>query len=1100
MSQFKRALFAVSQFGKAYAFSGTYHTRIVDAGEPFTGKVDLKIKAVLPTMTYHMKTDSWSLVDGFQTNNSDNSARAQKTGSQAVFFACTDKVSLRFKKASDGGSVSILVKNDITGSVTNHSIDTKVLDRLDLTMPYANHFITITTTNDSPVTVLSAQARVASLKATIRSSATYTETDPTQLEQKHEVVFPNGLEADPEGYIIAQTKNELVNQRMVSSELFLATSDSEPTSSPVVDSIIFSSGSITDYTDSGFWYCALNMNSVAEHSNKTFRRIKKITFESTQQAPHTESTNWWDDYLALRSTSKTVTASDKSVPSDSNTRSSAFWKPVTATYRTYKGLPVPRVSLGQAGNGDFTETKNLGSLLYGPFSEKSMNHAYSVVTNWTQLEQSASFPSVYNQTAITMQVWNTANISDYYPVYEIALSGNNNPHQIIMRLSELHPEIYLRFVFSNTTNTQTPVLDFSRISAKLHFMRRLSYKGKLSGLDNHEPQKLLSKQPVGTKFQQKVLRTTFGFPSLVTQPAYRLEYTPKYPNQMNLYFGTTTGEQLQNEQLTQSTELSVFSRTVPEEPKLSTQEIASNKLYWHYQYDGGSVFYPSTATREVGTNFTPNLVQNKKYQFHLSSGWADEVFTLPTRMTWEQVRDVLGRNMDSLKGKNPNVLIYNGFIPEGTRISLPNDTKNPLVSIRFSNGTRLTNQSLWNGNSKNDNVLASVEGESFQAVDWTSEEHFFVGILNPNNSDKSYVRTQNLLEGTSESRRIQNTDMVAKSYKTLSEQFEVPLEDLLLANNKLQYFANLEHEEAFVKPGESYVLPGKTSLPEIPPEVWYEGTNPYRVEVLPNTVRRTDDYLLLSDKTIVPGSDDEPAISFTTKESLEKTQVLTRGSFANGKDSLSYANVLRIVRIVRDRDGTTYTPYSKNGSSEMGDFKHTPGTGIIDWSPSFSGSREPQAGETYTVTFTQGIVDSLKIIYSSPYKEKASFDKLWRSKETKLINATIGPDQELLLPLPSTESYSDAVNGLKNVSHVVEDDDLWVQSSVVKTDSGEKLLLTMGGKDPKRNWHPTIETGFYYLNNDEYYLYSEPIVHTFAEEDIPLLNGIQYEEKGLKLQ
>src|SRR5699024_4992375 len=160
---------------------------------------------------------------------------------------------------------------------------------------------------------------------------------------------------------------------------------------------------------------------------------------------------------------------------------------------------------------------------------------------------------------------------------------------------------------------------------------------------------------------------------------------------------------------------------------------------------------------------------------------------------------------------------------------------------------------------------------------------------------------------------------------------------------------------------------------------------------------------------------------------------------------------------------------------------------------------EPAAGETYTVTFTQGIVSSMKVIYSSPYKEKAAFDKLWRSKETKVIHAVVGPNEELLLPLPPIDAFSDATNGLRNVSHVVEDDDLWVQSSVVRTEEGERLLLTMNGKDPKRNWHPTIETGFYYLNNDEYYLYSEPITHQFGEEDIPLLEGIHYEEKGLKL-
>ncbi len=34
---------------------------------------------------------------------------------------------------------------------------------------------------------------------------------------------------------------------------------------------------------------------------------------------------------------------------------------------------------------------------------------------------------------------------------------------------------------------------------------------------------------------------------------------------------------------------------------------------------------------------------------------------------------------------------------------------------------------------------------------------------------------------------------------------------------------------------------------------------------------------------------------------------------------------------------------------------------------------------------------------------------------------------------------------------------------------------TLNGKDPSKNWHPEIQKGYYYLKEQEHYLYSRAI-------------------------
>ena len=124
---------------------------------------------------------------------------------------------------------------------------------------------------------------------------------------------------------------------------------------------------------------------------------------------------------------------------------------------------------------------------------------------------------------------------------------------------------------------------------------------------------------------------------------------------------------------------------------------------------------------------------------------------------------------------------------------------------------------------------------------------------------------------------------------------------------------------------------------------------------------------------------------------------------------------------------------------------------------------------------------------------------MWRSPETRRLSGTVRPGQDTWIELPNKTDFAGYSANLERVRYIVEDNDLWVQTAIREQEGTEKLFASLNGDDPKRNWYPTIQTGFYYLNDQEYYLYSEPVSTVYAGETVPVLEGVTYSENGLSL-
>lgn len=1093
MAQFKRNLFNTSYFGKSYAFIGTYHSRVSHIEESFSGHVDVAIKVALPSLTYYPKDgDIYTINSSWRLNSQD---QLESVGVEALpVFLCADKIDLHFAESSVG-LLELSIKDDFDNVIYTDTIDTAKNKVFNIRQKYGNKWLYLKPTLNNKTILTHITARVSNITADILSSSLYQSQDPNDLDQSMSIKFPDSLEPDANGWLYGQTSEPLGNTAAVGIKLTMMSSDTKQSGSPVVDVIKLSSGDINSYTDKGTWQVAINMNNVAADIDKTFGRTKRLEYEYTSKESIEEDVNWMERYLPIRSASKKLpNKNDSTIPTDLEVKGSFYWSPETATYRQYKNQVARRISLGHKNNNGFSEDKEYAQVLFGPYSKEVMPYINTTLLNWNQLESAFSFPTDTTGSYVKIQVWDNPDMINYLPVFERTLTQDTMTPIIPIELTELHEEIYIGFVFYSTQNTQTPVVDTTTLFYHLHYDKLINYTDEVSGLDNMYGERNLALAGDGTKLLRRVNTRDFALPEKSINKNYDILIKPKYPNQQYIYYGDNDGIPFDNQtSIGQVDSFNIYSRVIPEMPRASTLTVPPNKLYWHFQYDGGTVSYPHTVEKEVSTDFTPSLIQNKKYKFAVINGWPQESISLPFNMTWSEVADLGGSTIEVLQELNPNIILYNNKIQAGTVINLENKTANQVVTILYkSNNLLYTKKSIWNGDVTNDYIVAKVTGDIEEELPWRSEERLFAGILNPNNEQLSYVRTQQLgLNNDASTRLIRNTSMAPKSYKQISEEQKVSVADLLLANNLLEYYD--EADELYIQPGETVVIPPYPSLPEVPNNIFYEGDNPYKVEIVPGSLTKTFDGIVLSDKYIKSGSDDEEAIQYTKVESEEKEHVLTRGNFRHGRDTLPYSNIHRIVSIRNNVTGVTYTPY--NSQTDKGDYYLD--NGMISWAPDAVDSKEPEAGQKYTVRFTNFIIDSLKLIYTTDYFEKISYNKLWRSKEIKEIKAIVTPDKDIYVDLPEFTEFSDYQNYIEQADYVVEDNDLWVKSSLEETEEGPKVKLSFEGKDPKRNWFPTINKGFYYLNDQEYYMYSEPIQKTFRDEALPVIEEAYYHDKGL---
>lgn len=1097
MAQFGKHLFGSSYFGKTNTFDGEYKTAVIDAGEPFTGSVHVALVANLPTLTYEATNPEWVFTDSLQWTVSGTTANTNILGASAKLLACGSSFAISCLSGAGRGALSVSLLNLETNVVQAQTLNTAVTGTLSFAVPYGNYLLTVTTTNALPVKLYGVTVAVTAIGADIRTATSRIPVDANGETYNWGAFVPVALTYNSYTQKYEGDSASVTDQTFIEARLHLTTSDSLAT--PAIDAIVLSSDDISKYAADGYWYAALNLNNIASDAGVVFAKTKRLEWKETQTEAGT---------LELRSTS-IPGDSLETIPSPTEVLSATYWQPETAVYLVDRsdallpyGKPYGRASLGEAGN-DFAVSRTHSYLLAGPINASQAGFSNTKAVDWSAWENQISYPTNKNDTGIIYELYPTkeAALAGMTPLATITRPEDAKDKLIAIDSENFSETVYLRIDLRRGTGRQSPVVDYVDLKARLHYESPSAagvYKDTLCGLDNSAL--ATTEADLGKRLLRTIPHALFDWPSLSQSLPenglslqrslcrLKLAYNPRYAG-VHIGLGETLEEAVAY-QATSAPEWSLRSKVTVTHPSASANEVPANGLYWHYNYDGGTVNYPSETERDLATDFTPNLLPGKTYRFRLSNGWKQETFQLPFALTWDELAEMVDETVAELQAVNPNVKLYQGKLSMGFVVNLPNHSENELISLYFkSNEGVLTESSLWNGTGiLNDSIVAYIpDSGTYKSVDWVSEEVIYNGILNQNNTNAAYVRIQL----ASYQARAESTYIVGDTELSANEI-------ALLKNVSVADLVQLNAEKTTFLPGESVLIPGSFTLPVVDARVIYEGEHPYVAEIIPHSVYRTKDRVHLPEDILLFHSDDEPGLTVTMATSPPMAVSLTRGGIANGMEAIPYSNVSAVTSIRNDVTGIFYMPYQNNGGVESGDYILDGNT--IDWSPSQVSASEPTAGQSYTVTFTANLIDTIKIIYTSDYKERTAYDKLWRSETIVEISDTVGvaADKQIALPEKTAFAGYNAL-ALTNVQYVVEDNDLWVQTTIKETEGETYLLASLNGEDPKRNWYPTVQTGFYYLNDQEYYLYSEPLTHLYGEEAVPVIADVTYNEKGLSL-
>lgn len=1064
MAQFNKSFFGSSLFGYTNAFSGTYTTDALDAEEPFTGLVRAELNVTLPTKTYLVSDPGMAkLPVGAWTGGTSSTV-----GATIDFTLSTERVTLAFAAGSTG-SVKVELLNPGTETGTSQTIDTSTTKTAQLNLPYNSYILRLTVMSGT-IVFTQMEAQVTSLTLQMRSG---NRSGDVMNWTPYETVSLTNTAGVLEG-----TSTSVSNKRFVQFAFTLATSDD--TVSPLVNKMTASSGDTKKRTPNGKWQVAIDLTKAAQDKGVTFRKAKRVLWKEKEP----EGTN-----LTVRTTSRATFPTDQQLIDDAN------WGALTAPYRLVNNTGS---SFGQPVNRIYLKTGIQKAALTGKIlrpSNYGLNEATVKRAQWLRWDDQSDYPVPKNKGALAQ-----AGLQITYEWYrnqagpqegETAIWRVRHPESTLGREMSIPEEYaagnyYPRILLERAAGEGTPIVDGLTFDATMNFdslAAQAMVSTEVSANDNG----------TGVTKLQTVNSTTIPWPiadgtafngqSLVDNPRkVKIQYTTAYPTQVKAYFKSketsTSDRTVLDIKAGESILDDVYVVVTALEPTATTAGVAANRLYFHYLMDGGTVQYRLETKRPLGSDFSPDLLRNKKYRFSLTNGWPTQRDKVPYAMTWTELAEFLSVNEAKLIAANPNTKLYGGKVPAGKEILLPNETANPLIQLKFNAGRTWTDESSWNG-STNDVVTAYIPSMGdYGYSEWRSEEKVYTGYLNVNDVKKFYDRVQ----GNLKTPLAETTYLVrsGETYESIAKRRGINAIDLMRANDNKE-----------LKEGLTIRLISTLELPILLPQVLTDSENPYQIEIIEGSIEKRGGGKLTIEQLKAAAS-----LSYTTRLSDPVTIRVNRGSVANGKDFLKHSGVKQVLSVKNVTTGTVYAPVVK-GTPTTGDFMLT--GNFIDWSAAHSGSREPSAGQLYDVTYQYEIVDSLRYTVDSDYYEQAGYDILWRSPEVKVIEGTCSPDYDFKTILPAASTFLDFRGNVQDVTYVIEDNDLWVKTYTQKEDDGMYLVGTMDREDPKRNWYPEMQTGFYYEEDQEYYLYSETVRLRFEEDQLSIMKNVTFEEEGVKL-
>lgn len=1069
MAQYKKNLYSSSLYGRIKAFYGEYITESFDAQEPFTSHITARIYAFLPVTSYSASSEYFTAVEPAAWTL-DNGRKITRQINKPLNFNITGdqiKVIVELQNEAQQTIEAKLFKEEKIGEEYQWIFkETKTFNTLSLwdyghtgeiafsSFGFADYKVEIRAkTATANAIVVGAEVRTSNFELEVSSSKDNLAWTNWEKVPLNKISVGNDL--------YESTGASAINYaavRYIRGKLILLSSDD--TSTPLIDRVELRSEDSALYETGGNYDVRLDMVEVAKNIGATFKSTKKIRW--TERLPEKTS-------MDIRT---------------SSSRDSLFWGPVSAPYRKNtkrlrlkRGVNSHLVTLGQFDEASkFSFKKN---------ATETVN--FTKVDSYIDWDTQAYYPKDAANTAIRYIFSKTPK----------DVEDAKNRLQVINDLSKektrkiaFSPQPYFLTVqLVRDPAKGTPVVDWIDVNQNLSYSEPHNATEKSVSMVDGEGK--------GIKQIQLINEHIFNLPKTTGHTAYNiqkiqsaeqsylLEDKTARPSDVMLYL-ESEGASATRTNLTTSASEKVMAKVT--QRKLESGAETGVKV--HYSYGSGQARYLRPYERELSSDFTPFLEEDKKYKYFIQNGWPNTVHKTTNNQLLSELSEMYEVSTSEITSANPGILYgSDNKLMNGQMILIPDSKQNERVSLLFKNGTGYTLKSSHNAlldkknglpvtdlSSEKIRVEVSTEPESGY-VEWTSEEKIYTGVINADDVRNEFYIPQ----FSSASHADYERDYVVRegdTWQSVADDHEVHLSVLKVLNETAEFAV-----------GKTIRIPANVILPELAPEVEFWDNEVFKINIVPDSVHKKNGVRV--DESFIPvkqTASGEKALTFSYTESLPFTIDMVRGKDKNGMDPIPVYGAARIISVKKKVGSTTYQPWNET----LGAGSFVLNSNYIDWWPAKDGDLEPLAGEVYTVTLTRNEVQSVIVRLDTDYFEEMGTDIVWRSPEVKVFDGICTPNNDFVMQLPALSEFEGYDQTIDNVDYVIEDNDLWVDTRVESAEGKNWLVGSLSGKDPSKNWHPTINTGFYYLKEKEYYLYSEAKKTVLTEKEMPAAENIEY--------
>lgn len=1056
MAQYGKNFYGSSYYGRTNAYSGWYTTREIFTDETLQDVVNINIRATLPSASYGPSSPEVTRVGTWTENTTFGNLSSDMSNSELVLTATCDEIVLQYEQRTLAATVTIEVTTSLPGetptvqtftlNTQGASVDPNKIYRISgLAFGKQKVRIILPSNNTTGKAFYFKSFSVRTANLTIESRARLDNAAWDESFYKKVTMTTTPISGTTFEYMVTGSTVSYAGKNKIQLRIFLASSDDGTT--PEVQYIETTSGNTKNRTADGNWTAIFDMKQIAIQAGTSFSKVEEVVW--TENVPDSTS-------LTIRSQSSSDNLN--------------IWDDVTVPYK----LNTNRIRLKEGYN-----TGWIDSPILAPASKKP----FVTSKEWDSWDDQSFLPPDSAGISIKYDFLNTQKDNTLNPYVRITNPMNvSNRNLRGGRLRNL--DNVLRITLKRTAGKQTPVVDYVNLLSYMHYEEdKVIEDQEFSAVDFNNTGK-------GAVLDMSTL--VYQVPSETSNPTYELIDETGRPQDILFYFQTEKDEAIRTGKTTTLANKVWAEARV--QPSNSTIGLIKN-----YQYGGGQVNFPLQDKIVLAPTFTPSLKTDVRYRYYLDMGWPTQFHTVIEGDTLDsiataygvEVSDILkesgilnlGINMGETNDAQKILYSNDGTLVVGQQIRIPNDTYNDAINMYWqSTNDVVTMKSSQNAvlqgdaNVESDTIIAEVKASgTYGWVDWVSEEKIYDGVVNLNDIRGEYKRTHSTPEsGTSTT--IDYIAVTGDTYKSIAERFGVYEEDVRRLNT------TVADEQPVV--GQRITVPSRIVLPEIHPKA-YTQDNPYDIEIVYNSVKKTDGKILGTNNMVIK------PVQIEYKEVTMTDVEVVRGTIDNGRDLLGHARVKSIIRAQNADKTIVYNPW--NESLQIGDFKQD--NNYIDWSPTAGTASEPPEGQTYYVDYVIEIPSRVTVTIDTTYYEEGGVDRIWRSPEVKEFSGMCYPGTDHVALLPDFSEWMGLPDpNIEDIEYIVEDNDIWVKTWIEKRNGAWYIIGSLQDRVPKDNWFPTIKTGYYYLGKDEYYLFNEPITIEPTDKEIPIAENVEYVE------